>query len=204
MATATASTSVEAKIQRPERRVLFITVVGITPLRTQQLSEAERQKIGGKPPDTKEPKPSHEQLFEQAIYRDEEGRPCLPAMAVRKALVSAARSTDFHMTELRQFLNVSAKTLLLPILGSEPKLHVEYPTNKTAAKSRVLSVQARFDVPWYLTMPVIYNARKIHRDDVLSLVDTCGFAVSFGVGRVELGGTSGQFEIYEVKEDQHG
>ena len=196
------------KIVEPDYRELNVTIVGRTALLSNAISEhAVRVLQGWKPP--KDEMPTPEQQFESSIYRDDQGRCCVPGIAVRLAMIDAGRSAGHHMTVLRQIFSVEAELLPIELPDSPrrrekagdrgPEMRLDTPRNKKTG-GMCLSYRAMYRCPWEVVVPLSYNAEMIGRDDLLALLQIAGRAVGIGCWRVEKNGIFGQFSVGRVEE----
>lgn len=174
-----------------------ITIEGTSPLichawsekAVKQIEDKQQQKT--KAP--REPKnPAAE--FEAAIYRDEQGRACVPARAIKSAVVSAATSLDdktrYPKTKLRQGLFIVGD--LLPIIGPKPTMRTDMVT--VGRGSADVRYRPEWKI-WSVAFEVEINLSVFSVEEVYNLIELAGFAVGIGEWRPEKDGNNGRFQI---------
>jgi hypothetical protein len=134
--------------------------------------------------------------FEAAKYKDTEGRDCIKALAIKCAIVSAARVDDkYKMTQLRQSIFVRGE--LLPIAYERCVMRedmVRLPGMKADLRYRPAyqNWTVSFEVEW--AEGTVMNAQKL-----LYLVNLGGFSVGIHEWRPERDGDFGRFELDSVE-----
>lgn len=209
--TLTTATDASAAIQieRLGRRTLVVPIVGMTPLIVHAWSEkARRQMLDAqqgvkRPKEHRDPQADYEASRYRWIDRDGTERDGFPALAVKGAIVGAARlygSRAVKMTELRAavFVNGIPGTqgqLLVPIEG-EPQMREDV---VRVGMGTDLRYRAEY-VTWRALVEVVYVERMLSRDSVLSLLDAGGLAIGIGEWRPERDGLNGTFAVDDERE----
>jgi len=181
------------KFKLPEIKLMTTTIPirGMTPLITNKipdwLADDMEAKAAGSQPEQRHRTPQDQ--FEEAIYRNANGEPCVPASAIKKALVEAGgRFTDMKMTELRGIINIRAD--LLPILGPPPTLRRDYGRNR---QGMIVVLYRPCWEEWALEVPIAYNASCMKLPQVVMLFQLAGFGCGIGCWRPDNNGTFGTF-----------
>lgn len=196
---ATASPAKTVTLQHLQREKMGCSIRGTTPLIVHAWSEKAIRMIEDKQQKkgttgqraAKDPQAEYEGCF----YRDEEGRSCIPARAVKKAIVSAATSLNdirnFSKTKLRQGLFVLGD--LLPLKASKPRMRTD-----------MVRVQGNADVryrpefeKWEVDLVIEYNAAVFSPEQIVNLLNVAGFAVGLCENRPEKDGSNGRFEVVQ-------
>lgn len=196
----------EKRIEIPalELRQMVVTIQGITPLITHRFGDKARQQLEAEQQGkakVKKPPRDPEREFKDSLYTFAEanGVPArygFPAVGIKKAMISAGyRFAGETMTELRGVLTIPGE--LLEIKGSEPTMRSDLV--KLSGKTSSIAYRPEFS-PWYIDVPLTYNAAMIGQDQVLNLIRLAGMGVGIGDWRVEKSGTFGQFQIGHVEE----
>ena len=189
-------------IARPDLRRIVVKVVGTSPVIVHAWDEKAkaqmRDKQQGKAAQKKAPK-NPKELIEGCKYRDVNGKDCLPALAFKSAIVSAARHVDgLPMTVLRGALFVGGQTsgpmgedmLLLKfknITEREDMVRVGMGTSDMRYRPQYNG--------WSVELPITYNAGVISAEQIINLVITAGFSVGVFEWRPEKNGQNGRFDV---------
>jgi hypothetical protein len=159
-----------------------------------RMSQEEKDKIRAKqtgqataPRAPKNP----EAQFQAAKYLDSRGRDCLRGIAVKKAIVKAARNLDgVDMTQLRGWIFIQGD--LIPIHYEECVMRedlVKIGMGKTDLRWRPEYLN------WYADVKVEYLANVITASQVINLLQHAGFSVGIHEWRPERDGDHGRFEV---------
>jgi len=180
-----------------------------SPLVVRAFSESAKQGI--RDTQAKKPKKAKAQRqptaeFLAARYVDDAGRECIPIIAIKKALISAAPAfANLTKVALRQALFVDADaapgSALVPIErhdGSPAVGVMREDAVTVGVNTRGLAYRPAYD-EWQLRVRVEFNARLISSEQLLALVDQAGWGVGIGEGRPEKSGALswGRFERFE-------
>lgn len=129
--------------------------------------------------------------FEGAKYKDEKGRDCVPALAFKNAIVSAARfSDDLKMTVLRGAIFVPGE--LLPIKYSECTMREDMV--RVGMGTADLRYRPEYH-DWEIDLPIVFNAHVVSPAQVLNLLKLAGFSVGICEWRPEKNGQHGRFDV---------
>lgn len=177
-----AATSIQ--LIRQGRGIIRVPIIGETPLIIHKWSEKSlkqmRDKQFGKTVRAvREPKNPEEEA-EQSTYWMPDGRPAMPSVAFKAAIVGACRLFDnksLPMTFAKIAIAVSGEgsDLLVPIDG-EITLHEDTPRNDNGSPDLRYR---NYVFPWSTTIEVIYLKGKLNEESVVNLVDAAGYG---GIG----------------------
>lgn len=128
------------------------------------------------------------------MYLNEAGQHCIPARAIKCAIVEAATSIGdkqrYSKVKLRQCLFVLGD--LLPIKGPKPTMR----TDMVRLNKQGTDVRYRPEYStWEVSFDVQFNESAISADEVLNLIELAGFAVGLCEWRPEKNGNNGQFRV---------
>jgi hypothetical protein len=166
-----------------------------SPLVVKAFSDIAKQGIRDKQakrPKQAKPERKPEVEFLAARYVDDEGRECVPVVAIKKALIAAATAfDDLTKVALRQALFVEPETS-----PGSPLVPIELPDGSPAVgEMREDAVTIGINVRgltyrpmypnWQLRVKVEFNPRLIGRQQLLALVDHAGWGVGICEGRPE-------------------
>jgi hypothetical protein len=125
-------------------------------------------------------------------YLDDDGRECLPIIAIKKAIVSAAPAfRDLTKVAIRQALFVDAETApgsaLVPIEREDgsPAVGVMREDHVTIGVNTRGLVYRPMYQPWQVRVRVEFNRGLISHEQLLALVDQAGWGIGIGEGRPE-------------------
>lgn len=160
--------------------------------------------------------------YMQAFYINRDGYVSFPALAVKLAMVSAARNLDgVPMTLIRGaiFVKGDPRDGLVPVLckgkpvkPSELKVTLGELENTYGEDSKNTDLTCREDmvrvgmdkadlryrpqlVNWSIKLQLEYNARVFSPSQVMNLLQVAGFSCGIGEWRPEKSGDSGRFKI---------
>lgn len=179
-----------------------VTIHGTSPLivhawgiKAQKMIEDKQQKKGKQPREAKNPQEEMESCF----YRDADGDYCVPAAAIKNAIVSAATSLDdkinFSQKKIKQALFVVGD--LLKLKASKPIMRTDMVRVGGMSKSADVRYRPMFE-KWSCTFPIEYNASVYSEAQIIQLIEIAGFAVGICEWRPERGGNFGRFSLKQV------
>jgi hypothetical protein len=180
-------------IPRINIKLMEITVIGDTSLITNQWSEAAKEQIKGKqakaamgPREARNPKAE----YEASLYKMPDGSFGFPAIAFKKAAVSACRYIDgLPMTKARGAFFVMGE--MVQIKG-QPNLREDMVRLQTGVSS--IAYRADF-ARWSCKLTIRFNAGFITPEQIMNLFEVAGFHVGIGQWRPECDGTHGMFHV---------
>lgn len=193
------------KLERLEDATIVIPIIGVSPLIIHKWSEKAlrmmREKQSGQTLRQKrEPKDPKEEA-DAATYWLGDGRPGMPAVAFKAAMVDGCRFFDApSMTEAKRALFVEGigAEQLVEITG-EKTLREDSPRNATG----VADLRYRYAWwPWSAEITVRYPAKLLTADSVVALLDAGGRS---GVGDWRPGSpksATGVFGTFRVRDEQ--
>ena len=174
-----------------------VKVVGTSPLivhawsvKAKEQMRMKQQKLAKTAKEAKDP----EADFHGAKYIDAQGRDCVPALAFKNAIVSAARfSEDMKMTVLRGAIFVVGD--LLPIDYESCVMRED--TVRVGMGTADLRYRPEY-TGWSIDLPIEFNSSVISASQVMNLIKLAGFAVGICEWRPERDGQHGRFDIAEA------
>jgi hypothetical protein len=171
---------------------------GLSPLIQHQWGEKAlgmmRDKHAGKKTKTRDVR-DPEQEGREAMYTTDKGKPGVPAMAIKSAVICAAhKDIGVEKTLVRKALfivcNDSRKILEMdcddPVITEDPV--------RVGQGSADLRYRPYFH-RWSVVMTWEIDAELLRVEDLLNLIDRAGFGVGIGEWRPEKGGEYGRFEV---------
>lgn len=184
-------------INRPNIEKMTVTIIGTSPLIMHKFSEKAKKQMLDKQM-KKAPKKNAtrdpQQEFKDSIYRNSKGKVSFPAIALKQAIVSAARSVDgLPMTVLRASIFVR---------GDESDLievkHKELRMREDTVKIGQGTTDLRFRgevTGWTMDLPIEFNSDVVSAEQVLNLLQIAGFSNGLGEWRPERNGNYGTFTL---------
>lgn len=189
--------------------VMRVTVAGLSDLIVHAWDEKVLKEIADKQQhNAKAPKGAKvpADAFEAAKYKDDQGRDCLLACAIKKAIVAAARVDDTKkMTELRQSIFVRGERIPLEYeecVMREDAVRLKGGTADLRYRPAYRNWRATFEIEWLIT--------QLSAEQVLNLLQIAGFSVGIHEWRPERSGEFGRFSpvsaeaIGAIAEQQNG
>jgi len=196
----------EIQIKRIGRAMTTVRIEGTAPLIMHRFSLKARQQMLDKQrgrANVREPK-NPEELFEASLHRLPGDRYGFPASGFKDATVKGARhykGSKLTMEGMKTTLFVVGEgpDMLVPILGSEPKMREDPVRNETG----VADIRFRGEFwPWYADLPILFVPTTITLESVVALVDAGGLS---GVGDwrpASKKSYSGMYGTWKVVDDQ--
>jgi hypothetical protein len=195
--------SVELSIPPLAIQKMRLRLVGTSPLVTHawsakaqnMMAEAQggKPKQGGKKKDPRDPFLDYvdaiyftaeeaETIFtrengEQIVRR---GRPGFPARAIKASAVEASKAVGQFKTDMKSAFFIEGD--ILPILGDAPVMRTDPVRLQTGVAS--LAYRPEFK-RWAIDLVIVFNASVIRPEHVVNLLNTAGFAVGIGEGRMK-------------------
>lgn len=127
--------------------------------------------------------------FESAKYFDADGRECLLACAIKKAIVAAARVDDTKkMTELRQSIFVRGERIPIEyeeVVMREDAVRVGKGGTDLRYRPMYRNWRATIEIEWLIS--------QLSAEQVLNLLQIAGFSVGIHEWRPERNGEFGRF-----------
>jgi len=127
-------------------------------------------------------------LYEQAMYRDADGRHGIPAPAFRNAMIDACRTVGYKMTHAKMAafvvadsMDVDGSTPLVLFTKGEPSKYESITRNANGDPD--IRVRALWAPGWRMTVRIRFDAAMLSRQDVVNLLARAGVQVGVGEGR---------------------
>lgn len=188
-------------IQPLSYRSLDFRIVGVSPLVQHQWAEKAlrqmREKHQGKKTKTRDIRNSEEEA-DAATYKDADGRPGIPAIAFKSALITAAhKDLGIEKTLVRKaiFTGCADPQEVLPI--DYERVEVREDLVRVGAGAADLRYRPYF-FGWSCAMSLQFEPTLIQMGDLLTLIDRAGLTVGIGEWRPEKGGEYGRFKVDET------
>lgn len=167
----------EIKLERIERQIVEIGIVGVSPLIPHNWSEKARRLMreaqsGTTVKAAREPKNAQEEA-EASLYRLTDGRPGMPSTAFKAAIIGAVRlfqGITLVQTKSAVFVRGEGVDQLVAIEGDKT-LREDMPRNANG------NVDLRYRYaffPWRATLVVEFSSALLDASSVVNLVDAAG------------------------------
>lgn len=216
MATATKKTDATEKKTEETKKItplkmeirrVKLPIIGISPLITHAWSEKakkqmrDKQQRGAKSgKEAKDPNAD----FKAAKYTDAKGNDCVPVLAFKNAIVSAARfaGKDLPMTVLRGafFIHGDAKGAdgsdLVKLTYGECRMREDMV--RVGMGTADMRYRPEY-TDWSVVLTLEYNEGVISVDQIVGLVKLAGFSVGICEWRPERDGQHGRFDVDMAK-----
>jgi hypothetical protein len=177
-------------------RRVTISIVGTSPLITHAWSEKAKKQMRDKQTGAaKQKKEAKDPMadFEAAKYLDAKGRDCVPSLAFKNAIVSAARyADDMKMTMLRGALFIEGE--LLPIEYDECVMREDMVRVGGMSKTADIRYRPAYH-GWRVSLPIQYNERALSLEQLTNLIQLAGFSIGICEWRPEKRGDFGRFAL---------
>lgn len=177
---------------------LRVTIEGTSPLIQHQWSEKAktmmREKGQGKKTRERTAR-DPEAEARDATYLTADGKPGLPLLSLKSAIIMAAhKDIGIEKTLVRKGLFIKAPdaSLILPMKCSKPRVRED--CVRVGMGAADLRYRPQFD-EWSVDVNVEYDADLLRPTDIINLIDRAGFGVGVGEWRPEKGGEFGRFAV---------
>lgn len=190
---------IQIRIPAPNIQRLATVIEGTAPLICHQWSEKAKKMIKEKQSGEKKkvrPVRDPEQEYQDSYYRNSEGKIAFPALAIKQAMVNAARNIEgVAMTVLRGAVFVQGdKQGLISVQYKSEQMREDMV--RLGGMSNPADIRYRGELlDWSMKLVVEHNADVISAPMVLNLLNTAGFACGLGEWRPERNGDKGTFRV---------
>ena len=152
-----------------------------------------REKGEGRKTRTREPRNPEEEA-RNATYFDENGKYCIPLLAVKSAIISAAhKDIGIEKTLVRKALFIKGDSqMMIPIKCEKPTVREDCVT--VGMGSADLRYRPQFD-KWEATLDIEFDADLLQAQDIINLIDRAGFGIGICEMRPEKGKDLGRFRV---------
>ena len=139
---------------------------------------------------------------QNSLYLDDDGRPTLPASALRAALEAAARKTK-QGGDVREGLLVEALAFTydekrygttVEAIGKSAQFTVPV----VVQRARILRTRAKFDCPWSIVAVIDADDELVDKQKLTAWLDVAGRRIGLCDWRPQKSGTFGRFEPVKV------
>lgn len=193
----------QVKLKPISKKIVSVRLVGISPLVQHKWSEKARKMIRDKQQEGKKTKDRElrnpEQEGRDAMHMTEDGKPGVPAAAIKAAIINAAhKDLGCEKTLVRKALFVlpMGRDVVIPLAGNGKPLEVEIVEDTVRVGQGIADLRYRpYITNWSLTIEVEINEELLQMQDVLFLLERAGFGVGLLERRPERGGDFGRFEV---------
>jgi hypothetical protein len=188
----------QVKLAPVKKQRVKLRIVGVSSLIQHRWGakalEMMRDKHGGKKTknrDVRDP----EAEGRDAMYVTDDGKPGVPAMALKAAIINAAhKDIGIEKTLVRKalFIVCTDSRMVLEMDCDEPEIR-EDPV-RVGMGSADLRYRPYFH-QWAVDITFEIDAELLRVEDLLNLIDRAGFGVGIGEWRPEKGGDYGRFQV---------
>lgn len=189
----------EVKIPQLKIKTVKVRIVGTSPLITHAWGEkAKRQMREKQQKQAKMAKEAKDPVadFESAKYKDAKGRDCIPSVALKNAMVTAATLVEIHKTKTRMGVFVDGD--LLPLKFAKCVMREDMVRVGGMAKTADIRYRPEYQ-EWSIDVSIQYNSHVFTVEQVVNLLRVAGFSVGLCEWRPEKNGQFGRFDI-DMKE----
>ena len=140
---------------------------------------------------------------QNSLYVDDDGRPTLPASALRAALEAAARKTK-QGGDVREGLLVESLAFTYDVKRygktvEEIGKSAQFTVPVVVQRARILRTRAKFDCPWSIEAVIDADDELVDKHKLTAWLDVAGRRIGLCDWRPQKSGTFGRFEPTAVK-----
>lgn len=151
-----------------------------------------RDKQQGKAAQKKEAKDPKAE-FEAARYLDHKGKPVVPSIAIKCAIVDAASFAE-NVTKVLLRGAVFVVGEFIPIKYEKEVMREDMV--RVGGMNKVADLRYRPEYHnWSMVLPIEYNSRVITAEQVANLINLAGFSIGIGEWRPQKDGQHGRFQV---------
>lgn len=184
--------SVKIELPKIDVQELKLTLIGDSPLICHAWSDRAKKamldKQMKKAKSGKEAK-SPEQDVKDSLYPHPEGGYGFPAIAFKRAAVSACRFADAKMTEARGSFHIIGEYVRI---DGDPEAREDMV--RVGMGTADIRYRAQFP-KWKASVSIAFNANAMSAEQVVNLFNLAGFGVGVGDWRPERNGIYGRFHV---------
>lgn len=192
----------QLKLKPIQKKIVSVRLVGISPLVQHKWSEKARKMIrdkqAGKKTKERELR-DPEQEGRDAMHTTTDGKPGVPADAIKAAIINAAhKDLGIEKTLVRKALFVlpMGRDVVIELAGNGKPLELEIVEDTVRVGQGSADLRYRpYITNWSLTIEMEINEELLQMQDVLFLLERAGFGVGLLERRPERGGDFGRFEV---------
>lgn len=181
-----------------QAQYLKIKIQGTSPMIQHQWSEkalrAMRDKHAGKKTKEREIRDPQQEGVD-AMYKTDDGRPGIPLLAIKSALIDAAhKDLGIEKTLVRKalFVQGGGAKMVIPMECKNPIIREDYV--RVGQGSTDLRYRPQFD-EWSAELLIQYDADLLQPADIVNLINRAGFGIGIGEWRPEKNGEYGRFQV---------
>ena len=181
-----------------EIKTYEFVIVGDSPLICHAWSKKAKQEMldkqMGKARGKKEPKDPVRD-YEEAFYRDADGKPAFPTIAFKAAAVNASRQVEgLTMTFLRGAFHTVGEMVTI---DGTPRMREDMV--RVGMGTADIRYRPEFS-EWSVNLIIRLNTRSLTLEQLIHLFNQAGFSVGVGEWRPEKDGRNGMFSVRDVNE----
>lgn len=170
--------------EHPEIRSVAVEIVGDSPLIVHRIDPA----TFGRPKPADE---TDEDVIRRTMHFDGSGSPAFPGIAVKNAIIAAARSGDDRQRLARLRLGFHVAGELVPLKG---RVSVRRDTVTLAGGHSGVVCRSLVD-PWSMPLTLRFDSADLGEEELLGLLGAAGRDLGVGEWRAERGGPFGRFHV---------
>ena len=139
---------------------------------------------------------------QNSLYLDDDGRPAIPAAALRAALEGAARKTK-QGGDVREGLLVESLAFTYDVKRygttvEEIGKTAQFTVPVVVQRARILRTRAKFDCPWSIDAVIDADDEIVDEQKLTAWLDVAGRRIGLCDWRPQKSGTYGRFEPMKV------
>lgn len=181
-----------------QQSTISVVIEGISPLIQHNWDEKSkrqmREKHAGKKTKEREVRDPKSE-FTAAMYVTEDGKPGIPAVAIKSAMVAAAhKDIGVEKTLMRKaiFIRCQDANGVIELQGPPPKMRED--VVRVGMGSTDLRYRPEF-TQWEAQIVIDYDEEMMQIDTIINLLNRAGFGVGIGEWRPEKDGQFGRFRV---------
>ena len=140
---------------------------------------------------------------QNSLYLDDDGRPTIPASALRAALEAAARKTkqggDVREGLLVESLEFTYDAKRYGKTVEKIGKSAQFTVPVVVQRARILRTRAKFDCPWSIDAVIDADDELVDKHKLTAWLDVAGRRIGLCDWRPQKSGTFGRFEPKSVK-----
>lgn len=188
-----------AELQQIDIREVFIKIKGLSPIIMHRFSETQKKQMLDVMMKISQQKKKKEPQkdYEEAKYLTTDGKPAIPVIAFKKAMIRASKSLGLKMIDARTSFFVLGKyseQAGCEVLELTGQFSMREDIVRVAKGGTDLRYRPQLN-NWTATICIGYNNSQISFDQLVNMLNLAGYGIGVGDWRPEKDGSFGRFTV---------
>lgn len=188
-----------AELQQIDIREVSIKIKGLSPIIMHRFSEIQKKQMLDSMMKVAQQKKKKdpEKEYEEAKYFTADGKPAIPVIAFKKAMIRASKSLGLKMTDARTsffVLGEYSEQAGCEVVEVKGQFSMREDIVRVAKGGTDLRYRPQLN-NWTASIRIGYNNSQISFDQLVNMLNLAGYGIGIGDWRPEKDGSFGRFTI---------